>query len=186
LPLPIVRPPAEVTDDLGCFVFMAIFAAFGVVVAFATDVIWLIVPVVAIAIALAGYIVKQKVGIHAGVQHLQDEEQLGLVVYSDSQLWKSRIEEEWLPRFGARVAVLNWSERRQWDPTDPLVRLFYGAVDLNEDFNPAVILLRTDRRPLLFRFYPAFKHAQFGHPEELQRMERQMFGVIDGVIRTVG
>lgn len=186
MPLPLVRPPEEVTDDLGCFVFMAIFAAFGVVVAFATNVIWLIVPVVAIALALAGYIAKQKVGIHAGVQRLREEEQLGLVIYSDTPLWKSHIEEQWLPRFGTRVAVLNWSERRHWDPTDPLVRLFRGALDMNEDFNPVVILLRSNRRPLLFRFYPAFKHAQFGYPEELQRMERQMFGIVEGVIRTVG
>jgi len=178
VPLPDVRPPEEVTDDLGCFVFMAIFAAFGVVVAFATDVIWLIVPVVAIALALAVYIAKQKIGIHAGVQHLQEQEQLGLLVYSDSPLWKSRIEEEWLPRFGSRIAVLNWSERRDWDSTDPLVRLFYGALDLNEDFSPAVILLRDQRRPLLFRFYSAFKHAQFGRDEDLRRMERQMFGMI--------
>ena|ERR1041385_4044680 len=158
---------------------MAIFAAFGVVVAFATDVIWLIVPVVAIAVALAGFIVKQKIGIHVGVRHLQEQEQIGLLVYSDSPLWRSRIEEEWLPRFGSRVAVLHWSDRRSWDPTDPVVRLFKGAVDVTDDFNPAVILLRDKRRPLLFRFYPAFKHAQFGHPEDLQQMERQMFGIVE-------
>lgn len=179
MPLPAIRPPEEVTDDLGCFVFMAIFAAFGVVVAFATEVLWLMVPVAAIAVALAGYIAKQKIGIHAGVRYLQEQEQLGLVVYSDSQLWKSHIEEHWLPRLGSRVAVLNWSDRRQWDPSDPVVQLFRGAIDVHEDFNPAVILLRPNKRPLLFRFYPAFKHAQFGHPEELQRMERQMWGVAE-------
>jgi len=179
LPLPDIRPPEEVTDDLGCFVFMAIFAAFGVVVAAATGVMWLIVPVVAIALALAIVIGKQKLGIHLGVRELQNASQFGLLVYSDSPLWKSHIEEEWLPRFGSRIAVLNWSERRAWDPTDPFVRLFQGAVRAEEDFNPVVILLRKDQRPLLFRFNPAFTNAKYGKREGLETLEKQMFGMVE-------
>ena len=179
MPLPEVHPPHEVTDDLGCFVFMAIFAVFGTIVAFATEIMWLIVPVVLITLALAIFIAKQKIGIHLGIRYLQAEEQIGLLVYSDSPLWKSHIEEEWLPRFGSRIAVLNWSERRAWDPTDPLVRLFHGAVRAEEDFNPVVILLRKDQRPLLFRFNPAFTNAKYGKREGLETLEKQMFGMVE-------
>ena len=179
MPLPEIRPPEEVTDDLGCFVFMAIFVAFGVVVAMATEVMWLIVPVVLIALALAIFIAKKQIGIHLGVRQLQDSEQIGLLVYSDSPLWKSHIESEWLPRLGSSVAVLNWSERRGWDLTDPLVRLFDGVADADRDFGPIVVMLRKDRRPLLFRFDPAFRNAKFGNREGLEGLERQLFGMVD-------
>ena len=179
MPLPEVHPPEEVTDDLGCFVFMAIFAVFGAIVAFATEVMWLIVPVVLITLALALFIAKQKIGIHMGIRHLQESEQAGLLIYSDSPLWKAHIEREWLPRFGPRVAVLNWSERRDWDPTDPLVQMFKGVADPEREFTPIVIALRKERRPLLFRFDPAFRLAKFGDREALESMERRMFGMIE-------
>jgi hypothetical protein len=189
MPLPEVHPPHEVTDDLGCFVFMAIFAVFGTIVAFATEIMWLIVPVVLITLALAIFIAKQKIGIHLGIRYLQAEEQIGLLVYSDSPLWKSHIESEWLPRFGPRVAVLNFSERRNWDPSDPLVQMFNGVADADRDFSPLVVMLRKDRRPLLFTFDPAFRLAKFGNREGLEGLERQMFGMAAraavGVIRTI-
>jgi hypothetical protein len=180
LPLPEVHQPTELTDDLGCFVFMAIFAAFGVIVALATELFWLIVPVVAIALALAIVIGNQKLDIQAGIRELTYENQAGLLVYSDSPLWKSHIETEWLPRLGSRMAILNWSERRNWDRSDPYVRLFNGCFGGDhENYNPVAVLLRKDRRPLIFRFYPPFKHAKFGRREELELMERKMFKMVE-------
>lgn len=161
---------------------MAIFAVFGVVVAAATEVMWLIVPVVAIALALAIFIAKQKIGIHLGIRDLQQSEQLGLLVYSDSPLWKSHIESEWLPRFGSRVAVLNWSDRRDWDRSDPLVQLFNGVADADADFSPLVVMLRKDRRPLVFTFDAAFRIAKFGNREGLEGLERQMFGMVERAV----
>jgi hypothetical protein len=179
LPLPDLYPPRELTDDLGCFVWMAIFTAFGVIVAFATGLMWLIVPIVAIALVLALVIAKLKIGIQGGIRELEESDQVGLLVYSDSPLWKSHIEHEWLPRFGGRIAVLNWSERRTWDRRHPLVQLYQGCANPDDEtFTPLLVMLRKERRPLIFTFYGAFKHAKFGKPEALEGLERQMFGLL--------
>lgn len=153
---------------------MAIFAAFGVIVAATTGVMWLIVPVVTFALALALIIAKWKVGIQLGLRDLEESERIGLLVYSDSPLWQSRIESEWLPRLGNRVAVLNWSERGTWLDDDPLVRLYRGI----RERPPLFIALRKDRRPLVFAFAPAFRNAKHGNVEGLERLERQMFGML--------
>ena len=174
MPLPHVLPPQELNDDLGCFVFLAIFAAFAVIVVALTGVMWLIVPVVTIALALAVFIGKQKIGIQLGLRELEERELAGLLVYSDSPLWRTRIESEWLPRLGDRVAVLNWSDRRSWDADDPLVRLYRGCGARP----PVLIALRKERRPLVFAFAPAFRNAKLGSGEELEGLEKRMFGMI--------
>ena len=174
MPLPQVLPPQELNDDLGCFVFLAIFAAFAVIVVALTGVMWLIVPVVTLALALAIFIGKRKVGMQLGLRELEDTGRLGLLVYSDSPLWRSRIESEWLPRLGDRVAVLNWSERRTWHADDPLVRLFRGCGVRA----PVLIALRRERRPLVFAFAPAFRNAKHGSGEDLEMLEKTMFGML--------
>lgn len=151
---------------------MAIFAAFGVIVAALTGVVWIIVPMVLAALALVVFIAKRKVGIQLGLRELEETERIGLLVYSDSALWKSHIESHWLPRLGDRVAVLNWSERRDWYDDDPLVRLFRGCAVRA----PVFIALRKERRPLVFAFAPAFRNAKHGSGEDLAMLEKQMFG----------
>jgi hypothetical protein len=53
-----------------------------------------------------------------------------LLVYSSSPNWKRYVEEKWIPRWGNRAVVLNWSERRIWQrerrPEVALFRAFAG------------------------------------------------------------
>src|SRR5918911_507082 len=37
-----------------------------------------------------------------------------LLVYSNSPNWQPYVEANWLPRWGERAVVLNWSERSRW------------------------------------------------------------------------
>ena len=47
--------------------------------------------------------------------------------------------------------MLNWSDRRDWDADDPLVRLYRGCAVRP----PVLIALRRERRPLVFVCGPA-------------------------------
>jgi len=105
----------------------------------------------------------------------------GVLVLSDSPVWRPYIEREWLPRLSAHLAVINWSERAAWEETVP-VRLWRhfcghakGGSGFHREFNPAVILLRGLRAPLVYRFYLGFRRAQRGDPEGLARLEEHLF-----------
>src|SRR5687768_6889000 len=52
-----------------------------------------------------------------------------LVVYSKSPIWQEYFEEHVLPSVGDRGLVLNWSDRRQWSYSLPVVlfRFFAGT-----------------------------------------------------------
>src|SRR3954463_5742277 len=52
-----------------------------------------------------------------------------LVVYSDSPVWREYFETSVLPVIGDRAAVLNWSDRKQWAFSLPVVlfRMFAGT-----------------------------------------------------------
>ena len=105
----------------------------------------------------------------------------GLLVYSFSPNWQSYIEENWLPRIGPELHILNWSERSSWNNRDSAVVIFHWFVGVSHDFNPAVVLLRPFRRPLVFRFYPAFKNAKHGNVEGLQQLESRLFAELRAV-----
>ena len=54
-----------------------------------------------------------------------------LVVYSNSPVWQSYFEAEVIPPLADRTVMLNWSERKQWKRTLPvmLFRSFSGGRD---------------------------------------------------------
>ena len=60
----------------------------------------------------------------------------GVLVTSDSPNWQEYIEEQWIPRLGEQVVVLNWSERGIWRNRLE-VRIFrrFGIGDDNFNFN---------------------------------------------------
>jgi hypothetical protein len=102
-----------------------------------------------------------------------------LLVHSDSPTWQDHIRDTWLPRLGERATSLNWSERDRW-PKSLEVRLFnhfVGGSRLN--FNPAVLVFRGLRRPLVFRFYYAFQQAKHGRPQYLEGLEAQVFQAVE-------
>ena len=97
-----------------------------------------------------------------------------LIVHSDSLAWKEHIAERWIPRIGARAVTLNWSERaRLKGSLEFEVFAWFAGGDRN--FNPAVIVFRGLRQPLVFRFYYAFQEAKIGRPHYLALQEQRMF-----------
>ena len=68
-------------------------------------------------------------------------DKIGILVYSNGPHWQRYIEDNWLPRFGHRFVVLNWSERSTWQRDHALeskiFRRFAGA----REFNPIAIIL---------------------------------------------
>ena len=100
-----------------------------------------------------------------------------VVVYSRSPIWESHVVSEWLPRFGDVAAPLNWSDRTAWGFSVEAL-LFKRFCLASVNFNPAVIVLRGLRRPLVFRFFYAFHEAKQGRTEYLALLEGQMFGAL--------
>lgn len=100
-----------------------------------------------------------------------------VLVYSRSPVWESHIVSTWIPRIGERAALLNWSDRATWGWS--LEALLVNRFCLSSvNFNPAVIVLRGLRTPLVFRFFYAFQEAKTGRSEYLELLEDQMFGAL--------
>jgi len=98
----------------------------------------------------------------------------GLLVHSNSEAWRDHIAERWIPRIGERVALFNWSERATNRETLE-ARVFHHFCGESGNFNPAVVVLRGLKRPLVFRFYHAFLEVRAGRPQYLAEQERGMF-----------
>jgi hypothetical protein len=96
-----------------------------------------------------------------------------LFVYSDSPIWHDYIEEHILPFLGARAVVLNWSHRKKWRFS--LARMAFHHFGGYREFNPLGVVFRPLRRTRKFRFWQAFRDYKHGHPEQVQKMEREFF-----------
>jgi hypothetical protein len=98
-----------------------------------------------------------------------------LLVYSNSPNWQQYVEETWLPRWGHRAVVLNWSERSQWRRPVPaevaLFRAFAGATE----FNPlGIVVPPTGRRVHIVRFWKAFREYKHGKDRLLREAEAEL------------
>jgi hypothetical protein len=100
-----------------------------------------------------------------------------LIVHSDSPVWREHIESHWLPRFGHVAFTLNWSERARWERA-LAVRVFDHFCGRHRNFNPAVVVFRGMDRPLVFRFFRAFKQAKHGSTEYVAILEQQMLAAL--------
>ena len=100
-----------------------------------------------------------------------------LAVYSASPVWQEYFETQVLPRLGSRAVTLNWSERKRWRPTLPvlLFRMFAG----DRNFNPIVILFEPFSWPRQFRFYEAFRAFKHGRPEAVEKLRLELFARLD-------
>lgn len=78
-----------------------------------------------------------------------------------------------MPRLAGISATLNWSERSRWSRTLE-VRLFRHFCGESSNFNPAVVVFRGYREPLVFRFYYAFHEAKIGRTHYLEELETSM------------
>jgi hypothetical protein len=106
-----------------------------------------------------------------------------LLVYSNSPHWQRYVEETWLPRWGDRAVVLNWSERHLWKRT-PEVSLFRAFLSSGgaREYNPAAIVVPpTGRRVRIVRFWRAFRDFKHGRDRLLRQAEADLQRALDAV-----
>ena len=98
-----------------------------------------------------------------------------LLVYSNSPNWQQYVEETWLPKWGDRAVVLNWSERSKWKrPVPPEVALFRAFAGARE-FNPlAIVVPARGRKVHVVRFWPAFREYKHGKDRLLRAAEADL------------
>jgi hypothetical protein len=102
-----------------------------------------------------------------------------IVVYSNSPIWQEYFETQVIPRLGHRAIVLNWSERKTWNASLPLIlfRVFGGG----REFNPMTIVFKPLAWPRTFRFYKAFRSFKRGNPEEVEKLRLEFFRLLDAL-----
>ena len=104
-----------------------------------------------------------------------------LVVHSSSPIWQQYFDTQVIPRLGERAVVLNWSERKRWTLSLPvmLFRVFGGS----REFNPIAIVFQPLVWPRTFRFYKAFRSFKHGRPEEVDKLRLEFFRLLDTLAR---
>jgi hypothetical protein len=140
-----------------------------------TLLLWLMaVPVVLVLAWVAGHVAFKWFALcRFRLEHVRSGRDL-LIVYSHSPNWQTYIEREWLPRWGHRAVILNWSERKQWRFSTPAVLLF-RAYTGDRAFNPiAMVVPRWWGRPTVIPFWQAFLDLKHGKSHTLQKAERQL------------
>jgi len=90
-----------------------------------------------------------------------------ILVYSDSPKWKAQIETQIIPGLPENTLILNLSKPGLGLSANFDYRQYtYWAG--RREYCPMVILRRPLRKPLLFRFYKAFRKSSGGDSTELQ------------------
>lgn len=125
----------------------------------------------------------------------------GLLVYSNSPHWQEYIEREWLPRWGDRLVVANWSERKRWPRERPLEHAIFRRWAGRREFNPIAIVFRPPAMPWatmrawaqalrrldpagmlspnppeveIIRFHRPFRNFRHGKPQSLRAAEERL------------
>jgi hypothetical protein len=129
-------------------------------------------------LALGAYLIGQwrkwrAVGRFRAVWGIQGKDLL--LVYSESPNWQQYVKEIWLPRWGHRAVVLNWSERSKWRrPARAEVALFRAFAGTRE-FNPlGIVVPGTGRRVHVVRFWRAFREYKHGKDRLLRQAEAEL------------
>ena len=132
-------------------------------------------------------------------------DKIGILVYSNGPHWQRYIEDNWLPRFGHRFVILNWSERSTWQRDHALeskiFRRFAGA----REFNPIAIILNEVGAHAIWhtwiravrsgdiigifapgvadahviRFWQPFKDLKHGKDRRLRAAEAELLAALD-------
>jgi hypothetical protein len=102
-----------------------------------------------------------------------------LLVYSNSPHWKAYVEDAWLPRWGHRAVVLNWSDRRMWQHDRRAEVALFRAFAGDREFNPLGIVVPLEgRRPHVVRFWRAFRDFKHGKDRLLRAAEAELDGYL--------
>jgi hypothetical protein len=96
-----------------------------------------------------------------------------LLVCSNSPHWQSYVEANWMPRWGTRAVMLNWSERAGWKGNQPEVALFHALASTRE-YNPLAIVVPLDGQPIVVRFWRAFRDHKHGKDGVLRKQESEL------------
>jgi len=105
-----------------------------------------------------------------------------LLVYSNSPNWQNYVETAWLPRWGDRAVLLNWSERSGWQPSAPEVQLFRSVAG-DREFNPLAIVVPPRGKPEVVRFWLAFRDYKYGKDRLLRAAETELENHLSPVSR---
>jgi hypothetical protein len=96
-----------------------------------------------------------------------------LFVYSDSPIWHDYIEQQILPRLGARAVVLNWSQQKSWKSS--LATQAFRHFGGHREFNPMAVVFRPFHLTRTFRFWKPFQEYKRGRPQALENIEAEFF-----------
>jgi hypothetical protein len=175
-------PAPENPQSWGCAVSGLALAGLLLWLYSVTSWVWVLVPLALICILFA-YAIGNEVYEVALLMSAQRKWRgiRGLVIHSDSPVWDEHIRTQWLPHLGSATRQLNWSQRATWSSSLE-VRLFRQFCLATLNYNPAVLVFRGLRAPLVFRFFYAFREARHGNRQYLERLETQMFTAL-GVSR---
>ena len=100
-----------------------------------------------------------------------------LLVFTASPHWLPRIEQEWLPRWADRAVLFNRSE--PWSAQQVEARLwkaFGGFVE----HTPLAIVLPRRGKPVVVRFFLAFRDFKHGKPARLLQAEQDLGAALAG------
>lgn len=110
-----------------------------------------------------------------------------LLVFSNSPHWQRYIEETWLPRWGHRAVVLNWSERSQWNGSAQAAVALFRAYAGGREFNPlGIVVPRQGRQARVVRFWLAFRDYKHGKNRLLLEKEAELDGWLSAADATRG
>ena len=169
-------PPREHTFETGCAVILIVYSLLLALGAYATEwwplLVGLMPAALVVLYVLYGFLLRVLALLRWSRTPVR-----GILIYSNSPKWQEYIEREWLPRFGDRVIVLNWSERKKWTRSLAVCLFRYHLEGSSNaiDYNPSVILLRGCRYPYLYRYFYAFRNVKHGDDSALKKLEGQMF-----------
>ncbi len=99
-----------------------------------------------------------------------------LLVYSNSPLWQTYVEQHILPPLSARAVILNWSERKKWKQS--LATKIFKHFGGPNNFNPIVVVFRPFRTTKVFRFRQPFRDHKHGDSNSLEEITRDLFDLL--------
>jgi hypothetical protein len=97
-----------------------------------------------------------------------------LLVYSNSPHWQRYIEDNWLPQWGERAVVLNWSERQTWRHSRTPEAALFLAFAGDREFNPLAIFVSDSGEVRVVRFWRAFRDFKHGKDRSLRLAEAEL------------
>jgi hypothetical protein len=96
-----------------------------------------------------------------------------ILVYSNSPHWSEYIESHWIPRWGARLVVVNLSQRNGWRRETSPEAAVVGR-RRREPTHPLVVVVPRSGNAKHFSFRTAFHKRKFGDGVPLASMEAEL------------